>query len=63
MKKINQWMLAAILICGSSVFTACTSSEDNPVQPVTENATDYSVKTNWLSSHIRPSHPISSRGC
>ena len=49
MRKQEKWMLAAILICGSSVFTACTSSEDNPVQPVTENATDYSVKTNWLS--------------
>ena len=24
------WMLAAILICGASVFTACTSNEDNP---------------------------------
>ena len=49
MRNLEKWMLAAILICGSSVFTACTSSEDNPVQPVTENATDYSVKTNWLS--------------
>ena len=30
MKKIMNWMLAAILICGASVFTACTSNEDNP---------------------------------
>ena len=29
MKKIMNWMLAAILICGASVFTACTSNEDN----------------------------------
>ena len=26
-------MLAAIMICGASVFTACTTEEDNPVQP------------------------------
>jgi hypothetical protein len=31
-KKIL-WMLAAILICGASVFTACTSNDDNPVSP------------------------------
>lgn len=31
MKKMMQWMLAAILICGASVLTACSSSEDNPV--------------------------------
>ena len=24
------WMLAAILICGTSVFMACSSNEDNP---------------------------------
>lgn len=27
-------MLAAILICGASVFTACSSNDDNPFQPV-----------------------------
>ena len=32
MKKIMHWMLAAILICGASVFTACTSdNSDNPI--------------------------------
>ena len=33
MKKIMNWVLAAILICGASVFTSCTVS-DNPAQPV-----------------------------
>ena len=33
MKKFMNWMLAAILICGASVFTSCTKS-DNPAQPV-----------------------------
>ena len=31
MKKIMNWVLAAILICGACVFTSCTSNEDNPV--------------------------------
>ena len=29
----KNWMLAAILICGASVFTACTVYSDNPVLP------------------------------
>ena len=33
MKKFFNLMLAAILICGASVFTSCTNS-DNPAQPV-----------------------------
>jgi hypothetical protein len=32
MKKTILWMLAAILICGSAVFTSCTN-EDNPAIP------------------------------
>ena len=35
MKKIINWMLAATLICGASVFTSCTNGNgDNPVAPV-----------------------------
>ena len=34
MKKSLLWVLAAILICGASVFTACTEDNtDNPVKP------------------------------
>ena len=33
MKKLFQWALAAALICGASVFTACSSNDDNPVTP------------------------------
>jgi hypothetical protein len=32
MKKIMNWMLATILICGASVFTSC-SQADEPVTP------------------------------
>ena len=38
------WMLAAILICGASVFTACSSNDDNPFQPVVQVGID---KTNF----------------
>lgn len=33
MKKNFCWMMAAILICGASVFTSCTDNDDNPTQP------------------------------
>ena len=32
-KKLFQWAMAAALICSASVFTACTSNDDNPVKP------------------------------
>ena len=32
MKKLMNWMLATILICGASVFTSCSNSDD-PVTP------------------------------
>ncbi|MBO7539884.1 MAG: hypothetical protein J6T44_11435 [Prevotella sp.] len=33
MKKIIQWMMAAILICGASMLTSC-SIDDEPVEPI-----------------------------
>ena len=32
MKKYFSWMMTAILVCGTSVFTSCTDNDDNPVQ-------------------------------
>lgn len=33
MRKIMQWVLAATLVCGASVFTSCsTNNDDNPAQ-------------------------------
>ena len=32
MKKIMNWVMAATLVCGTSVFTACTTTDDNPAQ-------------------------------
>ena len=37
MNKLMQWMMAAILICGATVFTSC-SNEDNSVNPGTNLA-------------------------
>lgn len=34
MKRMIQWVLAATLICGASVFTSCSLNEDSPVVPV-----------------------------
>ena len=51
MRKLEKWMLAAILICGASVFMACSSNEDNPApvpQPQSE-LVDYSDEANWLA--------------
>ena len=38
MRTMKMWMFAAILICGSSIFTACTSNEDNPGKDVKNGA-------------------------
>ena len=42
-------MLAAILICGTTmVLSSCSSNDDNPAEPETVKAIDYSQKSNWL---------------
>jgi hypothetical protein len=33
-----QWVMAATLICGASVFTSCSDNDDNPVNPTTPTA-------------------------
>ena len=38
MKRMYVWMLAAILVCGASVFTSCLSNDVNPVTPPEEEA-------------------------
>ena len=32
-KTKKLWMIAAILVCGASVLTSCSSNDDNPAQP------------------------------
>ena len=51
MRNLKKWMLADILICGTSVLMACASNEDAPVPTYPEDekskATDYSQEANW----------------
>ena len=49
MRNLKKWMFAAIFICGTTtVFTSCSSNDDNPAGPETTKATDYSQEANWL---------------
>ena len=41
MKKMMHWMMVAILICGTSVFTACSNSEDNPTPESAKNRKEF----------------------
>ena len=34
MKKLMNWMLAAILVCGATVFTSCSKADDPVTPPV-----------------------------
>jgi hypothetical protein len=38
----KNWVLAATLICGASVFTVCSSNDDNPA-----GQTDVSAISDW----------------
>ena len=37
MKSIKLWMSAAILICGTSVFTACSNDDDTDNSPALDD--------------------------
>ena len=41
MKKLMNWMLAATLICGASVFTSCTEGSDNPAPENAKNRKEF----------------------
>ena len=45
MKKIMNWVLAATLVCGASVFTACSSNDDNPV---VDNSLTEKIVGKWI---------------
>jgi hypothetical protein len=51
MRKLEKWMLAAILICGAAVLTSCSDNADNPATADSDKikATDYSDEDHWLS--------------
>ena len=41
MKKMMNWVLAATLICGASVFTSCTEGSDNPAPENAKNRKEF----------------------
>ena len=41
MKKMKNWVLAATLICGASVFTSCSESCDNPAPENAKNRKEF----------------------
>ena len=51
MKKIFNWMLAAIITCGASVFTSCnTDIVDNPAQPNLNVA--QKIEGRWITAEM-----------
>ena len=52
------WMMAAILICGASVFTSC-SNDDNPVDPADNLAEKLIGK--WMVSEVE-GQPVTTNG-
>ena len=49
MRRIKKWMLAAILICGTTMVLSSCSSKDNSssTEPKNAGAPDYSQKSCW----------------
>ncbi len=49
MKKMIQWVMAATLVCGTSVFTACSDKEEEPATTV---QTDLNLKEKLIGKWI-----------
>ena len=41
MRKIMNWVMAATLICGTTVFTSCSNSDDNPIVSPTDDSSQF----------------------
>ena len=41
MKRMIQWMMAAILICGATTFTSCSVNDDNSSKTANENRKEF----------------------
>ena len=57
MKRMIQWMMAAILICGTMVFTACTN-DDNPATP--DLGVKEKIMGKWMDSEADGQHALTS---
>ena len=51
MRVFKKWMLAAILICGTSVFMACSSNEDTPVPQPDINLAE-KIVGKWMTAEL-----------
>ena len=47
MKKLLQWMMAAIFVCGASVFTSCSDDKDSDIENLSEK-----IIGMWLQADI-----------
>ena len=54
MKNLMQWVLAAILICGTSVFTSCSSDNDDNTVP--EPGANSELVGQWYSDVSGATH-------
>ena len=53
MKRMVQWVIAAaLMICGTSVFTSCDNNSDNPVNPDPSEKTVPRISKIFRSGHL-----------
>ena len=52
MKKFFQWVMAATLVCGASVFTSCSFNDDFPVSPDQPETTMPRVSKIYKEGHM-----------
>jgi hypothetical protein len=53
MRKMKKWMLATILICGTTmVLTSCSSQNDNPTPSTTLPKSYHLVAARWVPQDV-----------
>ena len=52
MRTLKQWMLAAILICGTSVFMACSSNDDSTPGPQPDLNLAEKIVGKWMVAEL-----------
>jgi len=50
MSKMEKWMLAAVLICGTTILASCSDNADNSVKPGSEKVVDTATRTTGCGS-------------
>ncbi|MBR2772193.1 MAG: hypothetical protein IKD78_09345, partial [Bacteroidales bacterium] len=51
MQKLKKWVLAATLICGTSVFMACSSNDDDPAPQPDLNLAE-KIVGKWMTAEL-----------